>query len=135
MDDRFPTVLDVVSLHNFVMDRTGTPSQGLLENGEEKLDGAIMRPYMAAHYEGADLPRQAALLISGVATAHAFVDGNKRTALITGDTYLRRKGARLRSEQLLQLAREIELLLTHSERGLTIEQAETQLTAWLAAHI
>ncbi len=135
MEERFPTVLDVLSLHNFVMDRTGTPSQGLLEDGEEKLDSAIIRPYMAMHYEGADLPRQAALLISGIATAHAFVDGNKRTALITADTYLRRNGAQLKIARLLELAKQIELLLIHSQRGLSIAQAEDELTTWLANNI
>lgn len=49
-----------------------------------------MRPQMMAYYEGADLVRQAAVLAMGISQAQAFVDGNKRTALIAFDVFLQR---------------------------------------------
>ena len=53
------------------------------------LESAVARPQMRAFYENADLVDQAATLIISLALAHAFVDGNKRTAAIAGDTFLR----------------------------------------------
>jgi death-on-curing protein len=40
----------------------------------------LSRPQWAAHYENADIVTQAARLTTGIARAHGFVDGNKRTA-------------------------------------------------------
>ncbi len=79
------SAMDIVSLnHQILQDEQQESSvrdAGLLE-------GAIMRPQMAAHYEEANLIAQAALLIQGIALAHAFLDGNKRTALAAGTIFL-----------------------------------------------
>lgn len=85
----YPSTLDVLGLHRYIMAATGGV-QGLRDEGA--LAGALARPRMAAYYQGADLAEQAALLIAGIALAHAFVDGNKRTGLITGDVFLDRNG-------------------------------------------
>ena len=86
---RYLAALDVIAIHTAVMERyksgAGIRDQGLLE-------GAVMRPQMAAHYEEADLVEQAALLIEAVARAHAFIDGNKRTALAVGVAFLHING-------------------------------------------
>lgn len=134
MDDQPLTVLDVLALHAFIMEQLGEQPKALYDNGEAKLESAILRPVMATHYQQANLAVQAALLISGIAMAHAFLDGNKRTALIVGDTYLRRHTVRLNSPQLLALAKEIEHLAAHTERGRSLEEAETELAAWLASY-
>jgi death-on-curing family protein len=47
---------------------------------ESALVAAMARPLAAAYYQQADLVSQAAILIEGIAQAHAFVDANKRTA-------------------------------------------------------
>ena len=47
---------------------------------------------MAAYYEGADIVRQAALLGVGISQAQAFLDGNKRTAYLALNTFLRMNG-------------------------------------------
>lgn len=63
-------------------------NQGGLLRDKAGLESAIMRPQMAAFYDKADIVQQTALLIDGVAMAHAFIDGNKRTALLVGVTFL-----------------------------------------------
>ena len=82
-------------LYLSAMDSVSLNQQILQEEHQEStvrdaglLEGAVMRPQMAAHYEEADLIAQAALLIQGIALAHAFVDGNKRTALAAGTVFL-----------------------------------------------
>ena len=52
------------------------------------LESALYRPRMAAHYEAADLIRQAATLLWGLVENHPFHDGNKRTAWVTTETLL-----------------------------------------------
>lgn len=49
---------------------------------ESALDGAVARPRAYADYQGADLALQAAVLGHGIAQAQAFIDGNKRAALM-----------------------------------------------------
>lgn len=55
-----------------------------------KLEGALARPL--AGFAGAvvfpTVVERAAALLEGVATAHAFQDGNKRTAWVSMNTYL-----------------------------------------------
>ena len=65
---------------------------------------------MAAYYEAADLVIQAALLISGIALAHAFLDGNKRTALLAGTTFLDLNGLAIERPPE-ELGRQIEALV------------------------
>ena len=55
---------------------------------ENLLGSALTAPKNAAYYEGADIVLQAATLIERLALNHPFVDGNKRTALIAGNTFL-----------------------------------------------
>jgi death-on-curing family protein len=54
----------------------------------EALESALKRPQAHAHYVGADIPLQAAVLAHGVAESQAFVDGNKRTAQLLLVTFL-----------------------------------------------
>lgn len=64
-----------------------------------------MRPQHAAHYEGADLAQQAALLLCGIAETQPFVDGNKRAALVVTLTFLEVNGSLvdLAEDELVQL--------------------------------
>ncbi len=45
-----------------------------------------------AQYADADLALQAAVLVHAIAEGQAFVDGNKRTALIAMDAFLEANG-------------------------------------------
>ncbi len=55
------------------------------------LEGALGRPASYAHYEQADLALQAAVLAHGIAKTQAFLDGNKRVALVSMLTFLELK--------------------------------------------
>ena len=59
------------------------------------LDSALMRPVHAAQYADADLAEQAATLIWGIAENQAFIDGNKRLALVVTLTFLEVNGFHL----------------------------------------
>lgn len=63
----------------------GLRDAGLLQN-------ALQRPVNKWQYEQADLFECAAGYAFGIAKAHAFIDGNKRTAFVTGVTFLRLNG-------------------------------------------
>jgi death-on-curing protein len=52
------------------------------------LESALGRPRNYAHYQEADLALQAATLAHGVAESQAFIDGNKRLALVSMLTFL-----------------------------------------------
>lgn len=63
------------------------------------LEGAIGRPRQHAHYGGADLALQAAVLAHGIAEGQPFIDGNKRTALATLRTFLLANGCGVNASQ------------------------------------
>ena len=55
------------------------------------LESALARPRHAAFYEDADLAAQATL-VWGLTENQPFIDGNRRTALVVGLTFLRVNG-------------------------------------------
>ena len=65
-------------------------ASGLRDEG--LLQGALQRPINKWQYEDSDTFGCAAAYAFGVAKAHAFVDGNKRTAFVTSVTFLRLNG-------------------------------------------
>lgn len=56
------------------------------------LESALGRPRNYAHYQEADLAQQAAALAHGIAESQAFIDGNKRMALVSMLTFLEVNG-------------------------------------------
>ena len=64
---------------------SGVRDEGLLQN-------ALQRPVNKWQYEHADTFECAAAYAFGIAKAHAFIDGNKRTAFVTSVTFLRLNG-------------------------------------------
>ena len=64
---------------------SGLRDEGLLQN-------ALQRPVNKWQYENADIFECASAYAFGIAKAHAFVDGNKRTAFVTSVTFLRLNG-------------------------------------------
>jgi death-on-curing protein len=57
------------------------------------LEEAVRRPHMYYNYRGVRDPhRLAAIYLVAIAKAHAFGDGNKRTALLAADTFLAENG-------------------------------------------
>lgn len=76
-------------IHDRQIARHGGAS-GLRDEG--LLQGALQRPINKWQYENADTFGCAAAYAFGIAKAHAFVDGNKRTAYVTSVTFLRLNG-------------------------------------------
>ena len=76
-------------IHDRQIARHGGAS-GLRDEG--LLQGALQRPINKWQYENSNTFGCAAAYAFGVAKAHAFVDGNKRTAFVTSVTFLRLNG-------------------------------------------
>jgi death-on-curing protein len=127
-DNRYLSVIEVIALHQAIMERMGAAPAPLRDEGA--LASAVMRPRMAAHYEQADLMRQAALLAAGIAQVQAFLDGNKRVALAAADVFLRLNGQALGGNPL-ELARQLEALATRSG---SLEDATHAFEQWLRQH-
>ncbi len=72
----------------------GLRDAGLLEN-------ACARPLNLAAYRDPDVFELAAAYAFGIAKAHAFIDGNKRTAFVAYATFLRLNGKSLRPQPAL----------------------------------
>ena len=87
---QYLSLADITAIHEPAMRRLGDEPKPLRDEGI--LESAVMRPQMAAYYEGADIVRQAALLGAGISQAQAFLDGNKRTAYLALNTFLRMNG-------------------------------------------
>lgn len=72
---------------------------------KDGLASAVDRPRMYAHYQGADIALQAAVLAHGIAEGQVFVDGNKTTALLAMLTFLDINGFALSGPDDRELAR------------------------------
>jgi death-on-curing protein len=122
------SVGDVIAIHEKAMRRSGAEPRPLRDVG--LLESAVMRPQMARWYEGADLVRQAALLGVGISQAQAFLDGNKRTAYLAMNTFLRMNGLSYSGDRL-DLARQFEQFAERSADAEAIDAFE----AWLRARV
>jgi len=79
----------VFIIHDRQIARHGGAS-GLRDEG--LIQSALQRPINKWQYENSDTFGCAAAYAFGIAKAHAFVDGNKRTAFVTSVTFLRLNG-------------------------------------------
>jgi death-on-curing protein len=89
------------------------------------LESALARPVNRFAYGESDLVVLAAAYAFGIAKAHAFVDGNKRTAFVTSATFLRANGVRAVFDQ-----REIVRVMEGLAEG---SVPETAFADWLRA--
>src|SRR5215212_7991090 len=120
---------DIIAIHESAMRRLGDTPKPLRDEGG--LESAVMRPQMAAYYEGADIVRQAALLGVGISQAQAFLDGNKRTAYLVLNTFLRMNGLTYGGDRLA-LARQFERF---AERSNEPDAAIDAFEAWLRQYV
>ncbi|MCZ7590207.1 MAG: type II toxin-antitoxin system death-on-curing family toxin [Gaiella sp.] len=88
------TLEDALELYAAIIDGTAEHA-ALLLRSRPALEGALGRPASYAHYQNADLALQAALLAHGIAESQAFLDGNKRLALVAMLTFLEANGHRV----------------------------------------
>lgn len=121
---------DVLALYQQMMERLGWSPAPLRGGGERLLESAVLRPQFAAHYEDADLIRQAALLAVGISQAQAFLDGNKRTAFHAAATFLLLNGLDVTTVSALEMARQLDAV---AERSDALETATERFEAWLRA--
>lgn len=126
---RHLSVVDVLTLHQIVMERTGYVPAPLRDEG--LLESAVLKPQMAAYYENADLVRQAALLAVGISQNQPFLDGNKRTAYFASIVFLDRNSLEFFGDPL-ELARQLELV---AERTDSLDAATARLEAWLRVRV
>lgn len=88
------------------------------------VESALARPINIFSYEGdADIARLAASLGYGIAKNHAFLDGNKRTALVATRTFLLLNGFSVNASQQEKYV----TFLALAEGSVS----EDQLAAWL----
>jgi death on curing protein len=78
---------DVLGMYADIFGLTDQEARDRLRN-EVGLSGALSRPQNYAHYQGADVALQAAVLAHGIAEGQHFLEGNKRTALVALRTFL-----------------------------------------------
>jgi death-on-curing protein len=91
------------------------------------LDSALAKPRnVFASAVAATLPRLAASYAFGLARNHASVDGNKRTALVVSEGFLRLNGL-----AVVSTPEEKYLTFLHLADG---SLSEDELTAWLTKH-
>lgn len=80
----------VLRIHEFQLAEHGGIS-GLRDAG--LLSSALHRPRnVFAYVPGADIATLAASYAAGIACNHPFLDGNKRTAAVAAETFIRRNG-------------------------------------------
>lgn len=79
----------VLAIHDEQLAEHGGPT-GLRDAG--LLDGALARPLNRAGYGEPDVSELAAVYALGIARNHPFVDGNKRTAFVALELFLRLNG-------------------------------------------
>lgn len=92
------TLEQLLELHVLVIQETGG-SQGLRDLG--RLESAIATQTQSVFGEElyTTLYEKAAALIRSIIADHPFVDGNKRTAMLTGLTFLRENGLQFIAQQ------------------------------------
>jgi len=88
------------------------------------LEAAVERPRNRLAYGTPRVEELSAAYAFGIAKAHAFVDGNKRTAFVTAATFLRLNGHALRPD-LFDGVRAMEALASG-------EMSEAAFAEWLA---
>lgn len=126
---RYLAAADVMALNSEILGRMqGISSRSCDENA---LESAVMRLRMAAYYEGVDAVAQAATLIAGIALAHAFVDGNKRTAFAAGRVFMSLNEMTFTGDGL-ELAQQIEALVNRSG---SLRDALDRFTGWLRERV
>jgi death-on-curing protein len=90
------------------------------------LESALAKPLNLAAYGEPDICALAAAYGCGIARNHAFIDGNKRTAFVAVELFLRLNGWQL-------VAPDTDCVLTMLAVA-TGEINESEFAAWLRAH-
>lgn len=120
---KFLQTRTVLTIHRLQIAEHGGES-GVRDMG--LLDSALSRPINRLNYEPeAGVDSAAAAYAFGLARNHPFVDGNKRTALVAMETFLRINGRRLAATQ-----EEKYLIFMRLAAG---DLTEEELTEWIGS--
>jgi death on curing protein len=115
---------EVLIVHSMQLAEHGG-SDGIRD--ETLLDSALAKPRnVFAYGDSASLPRLAASYAFGIARNHAFVDGNKRTALVVSEGFLRVNGLKI-----VSTPEEKYFTFLHLADG---SLSEEELTDWFTRH-
>ena len=102
------TIQEAVKFHVLYMRAVGETRFGVFN--KSLIESALARPQQAAHYENADLIRQAATLCFGLIKNHPWEGGNKRTATFLTNLFLKRNGWKITApvSELVQMVLAVE---------------------------
>ena len=95
-DIQYLTVGDVIALYDVAMEESGQAPSPLVR--EDALQSAVHHPRNLGFYQNAGLAEQAVELMLHVASAHPWVDGNKRASAIVFYTFLASNGVKIPNE-------------------------------------
>ncbi len=127
----YPTARLIVDLHGIAMTETGYVPRALMR--PDGLESAVLRPQTHAVYEGLDLAGRAVQLATGIAHAHAFEDGNKRTAFLAMEFSLTRNGLMIDSGD--ETAGVLLLAVFRAEHGSPARDTATErFVGWVREH-
>ncbi|GAN77289.1 type II toxin-antitoxin system death-on-curing family toxin [Acidisphaera rubrifaciens] len=91
------------------------------------LDSALARPLNAAAYGDPDIAELAALYALGIVRNHPFIDGNKRTAYVALETFIRLNGLRFPVTDAMAVVVFIDLAAG--------ETSDEEFTVWVRENI
>ncbi len=111
----------VLALHEELICEFGG-QHGLRDEG--LLESALARPKQIFSYDDPDIFVLAAAYVNGIVRNHPFIDGNKRTAFMTGYDFLFQNGKTLNAPE----AEAAQAILDLATKKLN----EKQFTKWLA---
>lgn len=116
---------EVLVVHDLQLAEHGG-AEGVRDEG--LLDSALARPKNLLAYAGkaVSLTQLAAAYAYGIAASHPFVDGNKRTALVTAFTFLELNGVEISAIQ-----EDVYMIFWLLAQAKVSEQ---ELTVWLNRH-
>jgi death-on-curing protein len=123
-DWRFVGEKVVLAVHSQQIARHGG-ADGLRDRGA--VEGALGRPRNLVAYGAPDAADLAAAYAFGIARAHAFADGNKRTAWVVARLFLADNGGRLEFDRVEAVEAMVGLAA-----GTT---SEADFAAWIRARL
>ncbi len=121
----FLTINQVLFIHDQMVKRFGG-SHGIRDIG--LIESAVARPQatFGGKHLYSSLFDKAAALLQSLLKNHPFVDGNKRTALVSAGVFLKKNGYKLINNH----KQEIEFAIRVDNGNLTVEQ----ISKWLKEH-
>jgi death-on-curing protein len=119
------SLVEAVLAHVELMRYLGETRYGVFDRA--LVESTLARPQQAAAYESADLLTQAATLLYGLVKNHPWVGGNKRTATLLTQLFLRRNGFKIVAtvEDTLEVVLAVE----------ADEWQTKEIVTWLRSHV